>query len=351
MQARGRRVLITSYHRVVEDVRAELKHSIPGLLISQRTFRRQLEQAAAAGYVFASLGEALEVLSGQRTVRRDLFVVTMDDGYKDVYRYAWPVMVQMGVPATLYLPAALIGSGQRFAHDRLFLLMQRVQQRIKQDGASAWAACVPDLLGPVLSGRYTLSRALDEFIGRHPAAELEAAIATLEAHLGATTPLLPEPGELMDWEEVRRMARDGFEFGAHTLDHRVLPFEPLEEAERQVRESKALIEHHSGVRVQDFAYCNGWYSHELVQVLRRSGFRSAVTTEDLPNRVGDNPYTLKRKVLWEGFSQGLWGGYSRVLTGCHLDGCFDTLGLRQPVCGWKSQRVEEPDELDQVASW
>ena len=36
----GRRVLIVSYHRVVGDFREAVTTSIPGLLVSQRTFER-----------------------------------------------------------------------------------------------------------------------------------------------------------------------------------------------------------------------------------------------------------------------------------------------------------------------
>src|SRR5262245_55689337 len=71
-RAGGRRVAIVAYHRVVVDFERELQRSIPGLLISLGTFRRQLEAAHAAGYDFASLSDALEVLSGRRRARRDL---------------------------------------------------------------------------------------------------------------------------------------------------------------------------------------------------------------------------------------------------------------------------------------
>ncbi len=76
-QSGGRRILIVSYHRVVEDFTGELQRSIPGLLISQETFRRHLEEAAAAGYEFASIGDAVDVMAGAQggeagSVRRHL---------------------------------------------------------------------------------------------------------------------------------------------------------------------------------------------------------------------------------------------------------------------------------------
>lgn len=338
-QSGGRRILIVSYHRVVKDFTGELQRSIPGLLISQETFRRHLEELSAAGYDLVSIGDALDVMAGRRAAKKDLCVVTFDDGYRDVYRYAYPVLKDMGVPAMTYLPAELIGTERRFNHDRLFHLVRLALARGYQPRFDALPGPTAELLESVLSGRMRVSAALDDFIGQHPTTTLVETIHALEERLGPGPDLLPEQGDLMSWDEVRGMVKDGFEFGAHTLGHLVLTHEPLEVAEREVRESKAIIERETGITVRDFAYCNGWYSDELIGVLKRNGFRSAVTTEDMPNRMGGDPFTLKRKVLWENFSLGLKGEYSPCLTVCQLDDCFGMLGMRSPVLGRRPQRM------------
>jgi peptidoglycan/xylan/chitin deacetylase (PgdA/CDA1 family) len=337
-QSGGRRILIVSYHRVVDDFTGELQRSIPGLLISQETFRRHLEALASAGYELVRLGEALDVMAGRGTARKDLCVVSFDDGYRDVYRYAYPVLKEMGVPATIYLPAEFIGTERRFNHDRLFHLVRLALARRYQPRFDVLPAPTAELLDTVLSGRQRPSAALDDFIGQHPTATLVETIEALEARLGPGPELLPEQGDLMDWDEVRRMVKDGFDFGAHTLGHVVLTHEPLEVVEREVRESKAIIEREAGITVRDFAYCNGWYSDDVIQVLMRNGFRSAVTTEDTPNLIGGDPFTLKRKVLWENFSLGVTGEYSSCLTVCQLDDCFGMLGMRSPVPGRRPQQ-------------
>lgn len=332
-QSGGRRILIVSYHRVVGDFTGELQRSIPGLLISQETFRRHLEEAAQAGYEFASIGDAVDVMLGRKSTKRDLCVVTFDDGYRDVYRYAYPLLRQMGIPAIIYLPTAFIGTNRRFNHDRLFHLVRHAKKRGLKPYFTALPAPAIELIEPVLAERKTLSAALDDFIGEHSASVLLEIIDALEQELGGGPELTPEQGDVMDWDEVRRMARDGFEFGAHTLGHTVLTLEPPEVVEREIVESKLTIEREVGCQVRDFAYCNGWYSDEIIRVLMNHGFRSGVTTEDVPNRIGGDPFTLKRKVLWENFSVGMLGDYSTVLTGCQLDDCFGVLGMNHPVMG------------------
>lgn len=332
-QSGGRRLLIVSYHRVVEDLTGELQRSIPGLLISQETFRRHLEEAAAAGYEFATIGDAVDVMAGRKVAKRDLCVVTFDDGYRDVYRFAYPLLKRMGVPAIVYLPTDFVGTKRRFNHDRLFHLMRVAQKRRLRPYFTTLPEPALKLAVAVLTGSQPLSSALDEFIGENSTHVVQETIQALEKELGAGAQLLPDQGDIMDWDEVRRMARDGFEFGAHTLGHTVLTMESPERMEREIVESKLAIERELNTPVRDFAYCNGWYSEEVIRLLKQHGFRSGVTTEDMPNRVGADPFTLKRKVLWENFSIGMMGDYSTALTSCQLDDCFGMLGVSRPVAG------------------
>ncbi len=46
-----------------------------------------------------------------------------------MYRYAYPVLKRMGVPAIIYLPTAFIGTDRRFNHDRLFHLVRHAKER------------------------------------------------------------------------------------------------------------------------------------------------------------------------------------------------------------------------------
>lgn len=342
----GHRVLILSYHRVVDDFTGALQCSIPGLLISKETFRRQLIDLRDSGYELASLGDALEVLAGRRTTKRDLCVITFDDGYRDVYRYALPVLKELGAPATVYVASGLIGTDKRFNHDWLFHLFQRVQLRRAPLSLDAFPEACRALLKEVAEAKVAPARAVDAFLANHSGGIAQRVIELLAEQLGGGPDTLPEHGEPMSWDEVRELANTpGIEIGAHTVSHNVLPLEDLERAEWEVRQSKDEIERQTGKPCRDFAYCNGWYSDELIQMIVQAGFRSAVTTEDLPNRIGGDPFTLKRKVLWENFSVGFDGSYSSCLTGCQMDDVFTALGGGTVVVGRKPQRHSAPNQV------
>ena len=128
-QAGGSRVLILSYHRVTPDFRAAARESLPSLLVSTETLRRALEHVGRY-HELVSLSDARRILAepAQRGAR-DVVAVTLDDGYGDVAEHALPVLADLRVPATVFVPTGYIGTARRLPHDRLHASLTELQRR------------------------------------------------------------------------------------------------------------------------------------------------------------------------------------------------------------------------------
>jgi peptidoglycan/xylan/chitin deacetylase (PgdA/CDA1 family) len=328
----GRRVLILSYHRVVADFGEEAKRSLYTLNIEQKTFRRHLEVLQESHDV-VSLDEALSVLDGTREAARDVAVITFDDGYRDVYTNAFPVMRDLRVPGVVYVPSSFIGTDRRLGHDRLFAALRRMTDR----GIGPVAVGVGNpgerWLIDAFEGDAAPEVALERLIARHPTPGLLRLADALEDRL-AIGSWKPPPGELpMSWEMLREMEAHGVITGAHTAEHTVLTNQRLDDARREIAQCKAALEKGLRKPLKHFAYCNGYYSAGVAQALKAEGFVSAVTTEDMPNTPGVDPFALKRKVLWEASSAGILGFYSKPLIACQFDDTFSMLALQKPMLG------------------
>lgn len=328
----GRRVLLLSYHRVVADFAAEKDRSLYTLNIAQDTFRKHLE-VLQQSHDIVSLDDALAVLNGSRQSTRDVAVITFDDGYRDVYTHAFPVMRDMRVPGVVYVPSAFIGTDRVLGHDRLYLALKRMQER----GISAMAVGVGGQgerwLIDALAGEPTANVALERLISRYPTPPLLELASTLEDRLGLGSEKFADGQLPMTWEMLREMDASGVITGAHTAEHTVLTNARLADARREIAQCRAVLEKGMKKPVRHFAYCNGYYSAGVAQALRAEGFVSAVTTEDMPNVPGGDPYALKRKVLWEASSAGVLGDYSPALAACQFDDTFGLLAVQKPVMG------------------
>ncbi|MBS1809108.1 MAG: polysaccharide deacetylase family protein [Acidobacteria bacterium] len=309
-------VLILAYHRVVASIAEAERNSIYGLVISTESFARHLE-IVRSSYDILSLDEALLALRGGRSLDRPAAVITFDDGYRDVYDNAWPVLRQMGLPATVYVPTALMGSGQILDHDRLYWLsLQARAAGIDLRQPLHNAGITPQQSARILSARHMAQVA--DALNYHPLPMRQAILRCLEAALPEAASHYPASYELMSWEMIREMADGGISFGAHSDRHLILTLEDGATSEQEIHRSKQVLEAQLRRPVWHFAYPNGYCNPLIQAMVRRAGFASAVTTKRSIAQRGDDVMTLPRISLCEESTRGITGTYSEAVAHLRL---------------------------------
>lgn len=99
---------------------------------------------------------------------------------------------------------------------------------------------------------------------------------------------------LMDWPTIRRLALAGFEFGGHSLTHPRLATVDRQTCERELQESRALIEERLGQEVRHLAYPFGDYDEGVRSIAGRLGYKSACTVQIGLSGPEDDPLALSR---------------------------------------------------------
>ena len=94
----GPRILI--YHQVGAGMGRQME-------VSEKNFVRQIDWIQRNGEV-ATLASAIDGRGEDHAERS--FVLTFDDGYRDVYEKAWPILRDRGLPFTLYLTTSPVES-------------------------------------------------------------------------------------------------------------------------------------------------------------------------------------------------------------------------------------------------
>lgn len=221
--------------------------------------------------------------------------ITFDDGYRDVYTYAFPVLQRLRIPATIYLTAGLIGTNSVAWYDRIFLAL----------GIAAGEKLDLMLDRPrrfLLSSPAARLRAAEEIISylrTLPNDKCEQFCAELAA-------LIPLPAEdmanrMLTWDQIKTMQQDGVSFGSHTLSHPAISKLSPAALDHELRASKLVLEERLGVEVQDFAYPFGKPAdyENTPGVVERCGYRTATTTNWGINTPGVNLHELRRVSIGE----------------------------------------------------
>ena len=275
---------ILVYHRV-NDEQATF---FPGVPVE--SFRSQMEVLARNATVLP-LGELVERARGRDLPPRSV-AVTFDDGYRDNYECAYPVLRSLELPATIFLATNPLDTGAMLWHDRVFEAFER------SEGSTIKILDRSYLMAPLEVRRRTLADVLNLLRSLRPEAR-GSVIDGIELQVGGAVSNGAQ--RMLSWESVQEMAANGITFGAHTVSHPVLTRLTLEEAEHEIRASRASIESRLGRPVDLFAYPNGTradFNGAIQQILRDQGFRCAVTTLWGANDAGSNPFELRRVGFW-----------------------------------------------------
>ncbi len=98
------RIPVFVYHKV--DPRFEFSIS----RISPRRFESHLDWLCREGYRTITITEASQMVRNGDPLPEKTVALVFDDGFDSVYRYAWPLLKQRNMTATVYIIAGFAGS-------------------------------------------------------------------------------------------------------------------------------------------------------------------------------------------------------------------------------------------------
>lgn len=120
-------VPVLMYHSVADDTEENVQPYYR-LATNPRRFAEQMKWLCNSGLQGVSLEEALAGLADGKSNRRPLAAVTFDDGFRDFYTEAWPVLQRHGFTATMHLPTDFIGTPRKSFRGKECLTWNEVRE-------------------------------------------------------------------------------------------------------------------------------------------------------------------------------------------------------------------------------
>jgi peptidoglycan/xylan/chitin deacetylase (PgdA/CDA1 family) len=265
--------------------------------------------------------EALAARLGSRPPDgRPYCAITFDDGWKDLYPHALPLLRARSLPATVFLPVRFIGTERHFWQERLQFIWQSVPGVGRTDLGREAAPHFPWAAG--LDGRADYAE-LRRLLMSRPSSEAEEFVHWMaelcpRAEWDSTRAFLT-------WDEVGRMQDAGISFGSHTLNHVLLTQANAETARMEIEGSRRELQERLGGGIPGFAYPWGAHNARLAQQVADAGYAFAVTTEEMLVRGAPSPWRIPRVFISDSIVQDGKGSFGPQQTNFHLA----RLGLRQ----------------------
>jgi peptidoglycan/xylan/chitin deacetylase (PgdA/CDA1 family) len=314
--------LVLGYHRVVEDLRVASGLSILPMLISTGTLERQLDWVGRR-FRFVSLDELADRL--ERGEPGDsLAAVTFDDGYRDVYDCAFPLLRRKGIPSAVFVVTDFAGTKRLPVHDHLYVLLSAafanahkratpIEPLLREIGLPREPPTFPR--GPWSA--YTATRVL---LRERPLGEIRHVIALLESELPLTNGVR-RSFQSLTWPMMKELQQEGVTIGSHTRSHILLTNEAPARVDEEVVGSRRILEERLRTPIRHFAYPDGMFNAPAVRAVARAGYRCAFTS--CMHRDPEHPLlTIPRLLLWEGSCRDSFSSFSPAIMQCHVSGVF-----------------------------
>lgn len=197
-----RDVLVLAYHALSDDWDAVTT-------VTPAQFRAQLERLLAAGYVGTTFSRAVTA-----PPPGNVLAVTFDDAHRSVMTVAFPLLRDLGLPATVFAPTDWVGTGT----------------------PTGWPGFEADAAGP-------------------HAQELVC----------------------LDWDELGTLAEAGWEVGSHTCSHPRLTTLDDDALADELTRSRAVIEERLGRPCTSIAYPYSDHDGRVVAATAAAGYALAAT--------------------------------------------------------------------------
>lgn len=276
---------ILLYHRVSEHERSTFRNS---LRVTPNSFERQICYLLRKTYNIISLQEAVHLLNHCIAIPENSIVITFDDGYRDFYHNAFPILRKYGVPATVFLTTRCIDSEERLWLDRIdYAILNTKKQKV----------CVNEreFNLTTIREKHCLYLYLHKFLETMGKEEMDSYLYTIFEELDIQS--IDTDRVSLNWDEIREMAKCNISFGAHGVSHISLAHQLPEVVEEEIAVSKHRMDAELSQNTAFFAYPYGQqenFNERVAQHLKEFGFLCALARQEDFNDKDADLFSLRR---------------------------------------------------------
>jgi peptidoglycan/xylan/chitin deacetylase (PgdA/CDA1 family) len=253
-----------------------------------------------ANFRIIDLNELHSLIQQGRPVKEKLALITFDDGYRDNYDVAYPLLKTMNIPATFFVTTSLVGSNVIPWWDEIAWHLRQLSGRTFK--LSTW----PD---PI-----SLPQIIDTNIIRRVLSRIKSFPAQIDNQLKELRALTKKeiPAELSEnlfvqWEHLKELSQNGMSIGAHSHTHRILSSLKTEDLIYELTESKRLLENYIEKPIESLSYPVGGestYNNTMFNLLDDLGYQVGFTFRSMVTRnIKSHKFELGRLSIDRAFNK------------------------------------------------
>lgn len=212
-----------AYHHLVPGRSLHPAQKLNGGILPAEDFAAQMQYLASHGYQVITLTQFENMLGRKLPIPPRTAMITFDDGYESVYRYAFPVLKKYRFPATVFLITSLVGKSPPNPDPTAVTYLTWAQIRQMHESGLVDFESHTHALHHYLPGHPFPAPALVVSSPQQVLADLEASRRSVFEHLGYFPTALAYPYGAYTPETARLAHQAGFRLAFSTRSGPSLP--------------------------------------------------------------------------------------------------------------------------------
>ena len=273
---------ILALHCVVEK-RSQLKEN-RAMEITPTFLEQTILNYKAAGYRLVSLDEVQQQVEKRKRSRRKFVCFTLDDGYADNLKYAYPVFQKHNCPFAIYVTTDYPDRKAQFWWNQLEVVLIKYEKltinSVEYDCSDLKKKnqTFKQIREKVYSEAQITQTALQQLFKENDCDASDLALS---------------------WEQIVELASNPLcTIAAHSVTHASLPALSDEMIRKELSEGKKKIEEKIKKPVKHFSYPYGNCDSRVVDLVKEQ-YSTAVLNRGGFVQKNDNLYTLNRRILFD----------------------------------------------------
>jgi peptidoglycan/xylan/chitin deacetylase (PgdA/CDA1 family) len=287
MAARRPALVVLTYHRIGEP--GSDRFYDPVISASPHAFHTQMKWLHDRIRIL-TLEELDAQVQDGGPWRESAAFVTFDDGYRDNFDAAVPILREFKVPATFFIPTEFFESAKLPWWDYVAFVIKKTEtrwlnlkrcQRGDDRPISIDLNNVSRRAATAIIVRAFLDETIDDERWFLEQLSMEAGIEVNESHLNLAL--------FMSWDQVRQLINsgEGLTIGSHAHSHKILARLSNLSQQHELSLSKQVLERRLGREVLALAYPYGWpgtYNAVTKLTAKETGYRLGFSSREGVNR-------------------------------------------------------------------
>ncbi len=259
-------LIIPYYHMVSDDEVLHIKNLYRFKTIKH--FKDDLDFLLKE-YKPINLFDLIKCIDNDQTLPPDVFLLTFDDGFREMYDIVAPILLEKGVPATFFINSGFIDNKELCYQHKASIVAESLQ-RTKDTKLSEVVKNIliknrinfDSVVSGILSIKYKQRNIIDEIA--------KLLNGDYDDYLSVYKPYLSS-------DQINMLLKKGFTIGAHSIDHPCYALLDLEEQLDQTFESLKFIKESFSLSYGVFAFPhNGQNASDVSDLYFRNAHKSGL---------------------------------------------------------------------------